>query len=61
MTCQSLSFSFTCEEEQDINFVLLLINLANLDDKSKPNNRHLTLDFGRYNQRVVVVTNVGLI
>ena len=36
MTCQNLDFYRTCEEEQDMNFVLELINLVNLIDKSKP-------------------------
>ena len=36
MTCQNLTFHRTHEEEQNINFVLEFINLANLDDKSEP-------------------------
>ena len=36
-----MDFHCTQEEEQDINYVLELINLANLDDKFEPG-RHVT-------------------
>ena len=41
MTCQNLIFHHTHGKEQGINFVLELINLANLDDKLEPS-QHLT-------------------
>lgn len=37
MTCNTLESHLTHEEEQHINYLLELVNLNNLDDKSKPN------------------------
>lgn len=37
MTCNNLEFHLTHEEEYHINYLLELVNLNTLDDKSKPN------------------------
>lgn len=41
MTYENLNLHRTHEWEQDINYVLELINMTNLDDKLEPS-RHLT-------------------
>ena len=41
MTCTILIFHHAHEEDQDITFVLEIINSTNLDEKSELN-RHLT-------------------
>jgi hypothetical protein len=52
MICQNLDSHCTHEEEQGINYVLVLIYLDNLEVKSKPSQpQHV--DCGRFNYRSV--------
>ena len=51
MTCQNINFHHKHEEEQNINFVLVLIDLANLDDKWEPS-WHLTYWLWSFNTSV---------
>ena len=55
MTCPYLNFHCTHEDKQGNNFVLELINLADLDDKSSLVDT-LNIDYGRFNQCVVGLT-----